>query len=513
MDYIGNAVVEKCISLIQRKDEFPLRTENKIIELIEIFEIYNRKLGNGTLCDNYFRDIIAHVDTHPYFNNNNSLKLIKILREMRGYDFLTRYKINPLVEEFLTLIKDDIHDMMCVLIHDHADYLGLDSDRDTKEQVETAIRFFPEVLSRTFTRETTKYYPIQLLAQTVKAVSFVPLVARVALELGVFEDIDRGGLLAGDKSVCANIVYMSVSRTYDAYSYDVLNKMVSAEDIQRYAIWNKMTLRRFSNYAFQTLVNFNPSVLIKSNRSRLCIPLYYAAQKPTTIELFKIVFKTGIQYYPNKVGISLLFRMVNTDKTPFQIACVKFCRDEVMDVVESILLQFQQRRHVLNDGNSNKINNAGPYNVIDALLTAATDENIHLDCVYFLLRREPDVLQKLLAMKDDDDDDNNNNNNSDIGGGGENGNDGKDDEDHGSDSNHVGEKDDSSDDDDEDGSKNHVGGDGIRISNSNNNNNNNNNNSNTVDRLHRHQNNCMVSAADGNGKGKRKRNTNNNGTK
>ena len=38
----------------------------------------------------------------------------------------------------------------------------------------------------------------------------------------------------------------------------------------------------------------------------------------------------------------------------------------------------------------------GPYNIVDALITACIDENIHLDCVYFLLRREPDVLQNLL---------------------------------------------------------------------------------------------------------------------
>ena len=40
-----------------------------------------------------------------------------------------------------------------------------------------------------------------------------------------------------------------------------------------------------------------------------------------------------------------------------------------------------------------------PYNIADALITAAIDETIHLDCVYFLLRREPDILHKLLSSK------------------------------------------------------------------------------------------------------------------
>ena len=32
-----------------------------------------------------------------------------------------------------------------------------------------------------------------------------------------------------------------------------------------------------------------------------------------------------------------------------------------------------------------------------ALMMAAVDEKIHLDCVYYLLRRQPDLLQKLLS--------------------------------------------------------------------------------------------------------------------
>ena len=38
-----------------------------------------------------------------------------------------------------------------------------------------------------------------------------------------------------------------------------------------------------------------------------------------------------------------------------------------------------------------------PFNVAQALLPAAIDASIHLDCLYFLLQREPDVLQKLIS--------------------------------------------------------------------------------------------------------------------
>ena len=63
-----------------------------------------------------------------------------------------------------------------------------------------------------------------------------------------------------------------------------------------------------------------------------------------------------------------------------------------------------------------------PINVEGALLSAAIDENIHLDSVYFLLRRQPDVLVKLLSshssltvsvVTSTNNDNNNNNNNRD----------------------------------------------------------------------------------------------------
>jgi hypothetical protein len=99
------------------------------------------------------------------------------------------------------------------------DYRGLDSDRDTEEEIETAIRFFPDVLSRQKKfvwdiddededQDGDFYYPIQLLALTrrdgtskawcnEKAVYFIPLLARLAIELCLLfdDEAERGGLL------------------------------------------------------------------------------------------------------------------------------------------------------------------------------------------------------------------------------------------------------------------------------------------------------------------------------
>jgi len=52
-----------------------------------------------------------------------------------------------------------------------------------------------------------------------------------------------------------------------------------------------------------------------------------------------------------------------------------------------------------------------PLNIVEALVFAAANENnTYFDCLYFLLRREPDVLVKLLRSRFT----NNNNNNDDF---------------------------------------------------------------------------------------------------
>ena len=66
----------------------------------------------------------------------------------------------------------------------------------------------------------------------------------------------------------------------------------------------------------------------------------------------------------------------------------KFGRDKVVEVVENTIANYYS-----GDINNNN-NNISPYNPMDAFLTAVLDKNIHLDGVYFFLRRHPDKLKK-----------------------------------------------------------------------------------------------------------------------
>ena len=108
---------------------------------------------------------------------------------------------------------------------------------------------------------------------------------------------------------------------------------------------------------------------------------HYLAAMHSTLRGFQLVFEAGIQYFPKKMGITFLFRTSDDGLTPLKRACIKHGREEVLKTIENALV-----------GSSNSL-----YNTEEALMLAATDEDICLDGVYFLLRREPDVLARLLS--------------------------------------------------------------------------------------------------------------------
>ena len=239
------------------------------------------------------------------------IELISLLQQHDEFYLRARNKIDDLAEEFLEKMEDDIHNMLC---EDNIEnnYNGLDDSRDTENKVETAIRFFPAVLSkrkagrwREANDDDDDYddddeeeeeewidgeYPIQCLALfynkgdsvacNLKAVSFVPLVARIAIELGLFEKQERGGLLCSqddNNNALQNLV--RIDYVYTVYSrklrelvddkyLQVLKKLrkmgiLKKEDIQRYDLL-KISCLPYSGFAekqFGFLAEWDPSAL------------------------------------------------------------------------------------------------------------------------------------------------------------------------------------------------------------------------------------------------------------
>ncbi|OEU19144.1 hypothetical protein FRACYDRAFT_237434 [Fragilariopsis cylindrus CCMP1102] len=401
--------LKKMILVLEQKETFPLRTRNKTDELVETFLIE------------------AAQDEQQQAQQAVVLlkKLILVLQYRETFPLRTRNQTDELVEKFLAELEDDVHNMLCADLTDpnSDNYRGLDSERDTEAEVEAIVRIFPEVLTRIRIENeddehVSLHYPIQLLAFAhnededgsygcnVKAVSFIPVVARLAIEFGCFEEEERGGLLCEDR-YGENVLHcLTLSCGGQTYNQDEQCKaaddkylqvliqlrklgLLKKEDIKRYSLLHKLCREKENDYfaekRFRFLVEWDPTALLHAITYGW-LPIHCAAFLSSP-RGFELVFEYGIRYFPKKKGISLLFKKTNhDDSTPFQYACEIFGHEKVMEVVEDTLAHCYASS-----------DDTPPLHVVNALMTAAIDKNIHLDCVYFLMRRKPDILMEVLS--------------------------------------------------------------------------------------------------------------------
>jgi hypothetical protein len=280
----------------------------------------------------------------------------------------------------------------------------------------------------------TRDYPIHYLTvlgngttfriYNLKALSFIPLVVRLSIEFGWLDKDVRGGLLmdnCGGDNILQLLAYNDIqeyvqahcskpTREYHEYVDDkcllVMKQLrqmgyLKKEDIKESGLLKTACgnyyefRRRFAEKRFKFLTEWDPTLLIPCqppyDRFGL-IPLHCVAMD-TSIQGFQIVFEYGLLYYPIKKGISLLFTKDNRNRTPFRMFCEQYGSEKLMEVVEDTLIRYTSSSSSLD---SNKTTTR--LNIVDALLSAAIDENVHLDCVYVLMRRHPDMLMKLLPQ-------------------------------------------------------------------------------------------------------------------
>ena len=181
--------------------------------------------------------------------------------------------------------------------------------------------------------------------------------------------------------------------------------LLKKEDIRKYGLLNKLLTSNyyFAENRFRFLVEWDPSALREADNSG-SLPLHNCNKcneaNYNFVERFRLVFECGIRYYPKKIGISLLFKKNSYGITPFQIACSHIAHGITSFQIDTSNVGYEDTMKAIEDSLGSNI--AGPYNVVDALITAAIDEHVHLDCVYFLLRREPNVLENIDSVLDTD---------------------------------------------------------------------------------------------------------------
>jgi hypothetical protein len=209
---------------------------------------------------------IAHHQRQRQRKQERQRKFKKVnpfLEQHGKFPVQNRNSIDELVDSFLEQVGNSVHDLLCNNDADADNYHGLDSDHDTEAEVETAIRFFPEVLS--IREDHFAEYPIQLLhclygakddLCNLNAVSFIPIVARLAVEFSMFEENERGGLLVEEDEHNTNALQRLVSSSHfhdnpdtehnelvdDKYLQLLIHLrklgLFKKEDIQRYELLN-----------------------------------------------------------------------------------------------------------------------------------------------------------------------------------------------------------------------------------------------------------------------------------
>lgn len=333
------------------------------------------------------------------------------------------------------------------------DQCHLDSDRDSHDQVETAIRFFPQSLVKwpgctlTFNRDNnyntstvgdglrTAVLEAAKDYDNSKSVSFVPLMAKLGLELK--EDHlsdDRGGILSYDYDDGNTLRYIAglhimswttgTTETADPVLIDETNRdvmkelraqnLLFKEDIQREDLMDCCLLSfnpprvggGYYNYffaaeqRFRFLADWDPLSLARETKQKSndgILPLHRSVlnfdndklQVLSATTAFRTVLELGIKHFPTKLGF--LFHMDVSDQTPFEMACVKYGSEQVTRVVRDVL------------SSNNNGDGDGVYGDIDdrmaeleSLVTLSVDETVHLEGVYFVLRRNPSIMARSL---------------------------------------------------------------------------------------------------------------------
>ena len=365
-------------------------------------------------------------------------KMASLLELYAQLPVLVRQQIDEQVDNALIHTKRTVQLLITDNNYTSDNYQGLDGDRDTQDEVETAVRFFPGVLS---TKDSyididgefsEGVYPIVKIARpfsldgcclcNIKALPFLILLAQLGTEIGQFQEGERGGLIPTNYHDF-NVIQLL------AHGIDLSNKdttehqqlvhnlfravlqqlkdigLIKKDDVLEHYLVRLACRNDGGNYTESRLrffIDWDPACLTRPQKCTGYLPLHdiIALNGNTGIQWFQSVFKAGIMYFPKKKGMFLLFRTNIFGSTPFKNACKQFGRNEVVKVVENTIVEYYSG----NNNNNNNTINIIPYNPVDAFLTAVSDENIHLDGAYFFLRRHPDILKKLVSSSAENND-------------------------------------------------------------------------------------------------------------
>jgi hypothetical protein len=221
----------------------------------------------------------------------------------------------------------------------------LNDKHDMEQQVELALRFFPKVLSL----QRYGLFPIFWLCRSIRSVSFIPLFARLGVELGLFQEYERGGLVFGTNGTNEMDVFSQLAATtcrednsnsnsnnlnkrehqeiVDAKFLAVIkklrkSKLMKKSDIYKYKMIDILCNNKnnhqssvFPEKRFRYLVDWDPIVLLSNNGrgkspktlsvrliSRFIFADTYNDKDKGDMTGLRMLFELSMKYYPAELG-------------------------------------------------------------------------------------------------------------------------------------------------------------------------------------------------------------------
>jgi len=248
-----------------------------------------------------------------------------------------------LLKQFEGLAEKMFEDMATAA----GEYLhDLDEEEDSEDAVKAAVKSFPAALSHL---NEIGRLPIQSAVWHPKSVPCVALLAEVGDKLNVGGEGMRGGLLVGDPDDEDNVNALQLlanltnkkDTVSDSTRLDVLIKLresnlLRKEDIRRYDLLNESCFP-LAKARFEYLLDWDPQVLKADEDHYSLIRRVLDIAISEKIDRFAMALKAGIKHFPDDLGF--LFEKDDDDdgKTICQLAFEKLGKDEALRVIRECI--------------------------------------------------------------------------------------------------------------------------------------------------------------------------------
>ena len=331
---------------------------------------------------------------------------------------------------------------------------------NVEKKFEKAIRFFPDILrDRRYENYPLQWMTSfrGCRMYNLQFISLIPLLVRLGIELQQFDEALRGGLLLQNVDEEGQVLhYLTVLHfivQYRRMKDEENNKLVDEvffsvwKQLRETNIFRKEDIKQlklmlfyfhpptedvgciFSVRKFRYLVDWDPTVL--------CVPLWHedgnwlpihfcADNEYRTVDHFIEIVRAGLQYHPEKLGHIFTtgtqrfeLESDNNDDdddddsveeikyktkvgTPFEFACELHGQPKVVEAVLNCFAEYCDSSGTSNTTDTGNNTTDNDHTMTHAatefslLLSTVTDQSIHLDGLYILLRKNPvDALLKL----------------------------------------------------------------------------------------------------------------------